>query len=121
MIQSASGNTATFTTTGVPPGTYQNWSLTVNSGQPKSTSGVSDLLGGDLLITLGLWDNFVGTDFMQASTLMHELGHNLALRHGGGPLEPNCKPNYQSIMSYLYQVHGLLDATGAAHINYRKS
>src|SRR6185436_1051899 len=34
---------------------------------PSSTSGVSDLPGGDSMVTLGLWDNFVGTDFMQAS------------------------------------------------------
>jgi len=101
-----------------PNGTYWNWGLGVSNGRPKSTSGVSDLLGGDILITLGLWDNFTGTDFMQASTLMHELGHNLALRHGGAPLEPNCKPNYQSIMSYLYQVRGLLDTSGQPHVNY---
>ena len=30
---------------------------------------------------------------------MHELGHNLGLRHGGGD-DTRCKPNYLSIMSY---------------------
>lgn len=79
---------------------------------PKSTSGVSDAAtgGGDFMVTLGRWggDNFNGTDFMQAATLMHELGHNLALRHGGAPQEPNCKPNYQSVMNYLHQVSGLM-------------
>ena len=30
---------------------------------------------------------------------MHELGHNLALRHGG-PDGFNCKPNYLSVMNY---------------------
>jgi uncharacterized repeat protein (TIGR01451 family) len=41
-----------------------------------------------------------------ASTLMHELGHNLSLGHGGGSdsspgqIDHNCKPNYVSIMSY---------------------
>jgi hypothetical protein len=108
----------TITTSGATPGTYQNWGMGVSNGRPKSTSGVSDLLGGDLLITLGLWDNSTGTDFMQASTFMHELGHNLALRHGGAPSEPNCKPNYQSIMSYLYQIRGLLDPAGNPHVNY---
>ena len=43
---------------------------------PRSSSGISDLPGGDGMVTLGLWDNFVGTDFVQASTTMHELGHN---------------------------------------------
>ena len=50
---------------------------------------------------------------MQAATLMHELGHTAALRHGGLPNDPNCKPNYQSVMSYLYQVRGLLDLSKA--------
>ena len=33
---------------------------------------------------------------------MHELGHNLSLEHGGGDAT-NCKPNYLSIMNYLFQ------------------
>jgi len=39
--------------------------------------------------------------FEQANTLMHELGHNLNLQHGGDE-EQNCEPNYQSTMNYLY-------------------
>jgi hypothetical protein len=44
---------------------------------------------------------------------MHELGHTLGLTHGGTyytdgshvpTLEPNCKPNYQSVMNYLFTV-----------------
>src|SRR5207244_787553 len=30
---------------------------------PRSASGISDLPGGGSMVTLGLWDNFVGTDF----------------------------------------------------------
>ena len=52
---------------------------------PKSVSGVSDLPGGDGMVTLGLWENFVGTDFFLATTTMHELGHQLDLWHGGAP------------------------------------
>ena len=37
---------------------------------------------------------------------MHELGHNLGLRHGGNE-NTNYKPNYNSIMSYQYQVAGV--------------
>jgi len=55
---------------------------------------------------------------MQASTLMHELGHNLGRRHGGDPTEPNCKPNYQSVMNYLFQVRGLITATGETQIGF---
>jgi len=92
---------------------------------PKNTSGIADLVGGDFVVTLGFWDHYAprpdgstrwqpGTDFFQASTFMHELGHNLALRHGAVPFEPNCKPNYQSVMNYLFQVGGLRTANAAA-------
>ena len=37
---------------------------------------------------------------------MHELGHNLNLRHGGNT-NCNYKPNYNSVMNYLYQFPGV--------------
>jgi len=43
-----------------------------------------------------------GTTDQQAGTFMHELGHTLGLRHGGGD-NFNCKPNYLSVMSYSRQ------------------
>jgi hypothetical protein len=88
------------------------------------------------MVTLGLWDEFVGRPFVRASTTFHELGHNLNLWHGGketrfgdnAPLapalptstyiEPNCKPNYQSSMSYMFQVHGLFDGNDIARLDY---
>ncbi len=105
---------------------------------PRSSAGVADVPGGDFIISLGFWDGFVGTDFVQASTTMHELGHNLERWHGGDPpqfssvapgvssapedrvilFEPNCKPNYLSVMSYLFQVRGLLDDAGDPHLSY---
>ena len=96
---------------------------------PTSASGIADLPGNTAMITLGLWDNFVGTTFMQASTTLHELGHNLNLWHSGAAaiwgnkttptvVEPNCKPNYLSSMSYLYQAHGLIDTAGDVHLDY---
>lgn len=49
-----------------------------------------------------------------AGTFMHELGHSLGLWHGGlfGPksLEQSafdCKTNYESVMSYYYQLSGI--------------
>ncbi|MBC2712320.1 MAG: hypothetical protein HGJ94_15445 [Desulfosarcina sp.] len=48
----------------------------------------------------------VGSDRQQSGTLMHELGHNLNLRHGG-EVDTNYKPNYLSIMSYRYQFRGI--------------
>ncbi len=45
----------------------------------------------------------------QAALLMHELGHNLGLRHGGdGPEgDENLKPNYLSVMNYAFVPRGL--------------
>jgi hypothetical protein len=113
-----SSNTLTFSTAAAS-GTYRNWGLAVSDGSPRSNSGVSDVGGGDLMVTLGRWDDFTATPFIQASTLFHEIGHNLDLGHGGDISDPtNCKPNYQSSMSYLFQVRGLMDASGVPHINY---
>ncbi len=106
---------------------------------PSSVSGVADRPGGDLMVTLGLWrtDNAAGcvqsdptgvntnictdqtgTVLVQAGTIMHELGHNLGLSHGGAFRVPNCMPDYPSVMNYLYQTRGLTDAGGIEHIDY---
>ena len=70
-------------------------------------SGNSRGIGGtDLLVTLGNFTNGVGTPREQAGTLMHELGHNLGLRHGGCD-DTNLKPGYLSIMNYAYQMEGV--------------
>jgi len=126
MVQTASGNTFTIQIPTATSATYSQstdpW-FAVASGRIRSTSGVSDIGGGDSLVTLGLWGAAGQTDPVQAGTFMHELGHALGLTHGGlfydtpgsyaATLEPNCKPNYQSVMSYQFQVdllgNGVLD------------
>ena len=89
---------------------------------PNTYGGVGDFLGGDAIVSLGAFDNAaglpVGTDYFQAGTLMHELGHTLGLGHGGDDAEPNCKPNYFSVMNYLFQLRGLRDEAGQAHVNF---
>ena len=54
----------------------------------------------------GTNDQDVGTIQQQAGTLMHELGHNLNLGHGGGDWTNN-KPNYLSVMNYTFQTGGI--------------
>jgi X-X-X-Leu-X-X-Gly heptad repeat protein len=126
LLQTASGNTFTIAIPTATNATYTQatdpW-LSVASGRIRTTSGVSDIGGADSLVTLGLWNAAGQTDPVQAGTFMHELGHSLGLTHGGlyydtpgsysPTLEPNCKPNYQSVMSYQFQVdlldNGVLD------------
>ena len=91
---------------------------------PRNISGVADgggSGGGDFMVSLGAFGSHVGNENaqVQASTFMHELGHTLRLRHGavvgvnGIPTpEANCKPNYQSVMNYLYQISGLIVDSG---------
>ncbi len=53
----------------------------------------------------------------QAGTFGHELGHTLGLQHGGGD-SINCKPNYQSVMSYQNQVRLLHGFDGNTYFDY---
>ena len=59
--------------------------------------GIAELAGNDLIVSLGT--KYANDRFEQAGTLMHELGHTLNLRHGGGD-GINGKPNYLSILTY---------------------
>lgn len=65
-------------------------------------SGFSEVYGNDFIVSLGIgFDGENGNRDQQAGTFMHELGHNLGLRHGGID-DINYKPNYLSIMNYLF-------------------
>ena len=78
----------------------------------NSASGCAELFGNDFLVSMGLWTlpsppiaahpGGVGSRSEQAGTFMHELGHNLGLRHGGVD-NTNCKPHHVSVMNYAYQ------------------
>jgi subtilisin-like proprotein convertase family protein len=68
----------------------------------SDSSGQAELPGNDLIVSLYC---FSGTN-NTSNTIMHELGHNLLLRHGGNT---NCNwmPNYNSVMNYRYQFPGI--------------
>ncbi|MDP2207278.1 MAG: T9SS type A sorting domain-containing protein [Bacteroidota bacterium] len=57
----------------------------------------------DFMVTLGGWTPSGGSEDQKAGTFMHELGHTLGLRHGGGDGK-QYKPNYISIMNYTWQM-----------------
>lgn len=75
-------------------------------------AGQAELAGYNFMVTISFPHRtcFFGTlDFCQnrmAGTFMHELGHNLDLRHGGDE-EQNYKLNYLSVMNYQYQNIGI--------------
>lgn len=68
----------------------------------SNSSGQAELPGDDMIVSLGcsVFDSYV------ANTIVHELGHNLDLGHGGGD-HCNYKPNYNSVMNYRYQFPGV--------------
>lgn len=74
----------------------------------------AELFGNGMLFGLGEWSdgsNIPAASFnrkinTQASAIMHELGHNLGLHHGGNEAT-EYKPNYYSVMNPLYALLGL--------------
>lgn len=82
-----------------------------HNGTIQSASGEAEFSGNDLLVALGS-TAFVGDHPVNGQVIMHELGHNLGLRHGGDE-NKNFKPNYRSIMNYRYQGLGI-DVDGDA-------
>ena len=67
-------------------------------------------------------DNYQGLSIFsntvkEATVFMHELGHTLGLFHGGDE-DVNYKPNYLSIMNYLYSIDGLSTKYDSAKVNY---
>lgn len=55
-----------------------------------------------------------------AATFIHELGHNLGLRHGGDE-DVNLKPNYVSTMNYLYESLDVQNQSDGQSYYYKNS
>ncbi len=80
-------------------------------------SGVARTIpGSDFILSLGTFAAV--TDMQTAGTFMHELGHALGLDHGGND-GVNNKPNYLSIMNYLWQFSGI-NRGGAFVLDYSR-
>jgi hypothetical protein len=81
------------------------------------SSGYAEIYGDDLIVSLGCY--YYDTGYV-ANTIVHELGHNLNLHHGGAD-ELNNKPNYNSVMNYRYQFTGIdttCDGQGDSVLDY---
>lgn len=66
----------------------------------NGSSGLAEINGDDLIVSLYCANSTANV----RNTIVHELGHNLGLRHGGNV---NYKPNYNSVMNYRYQFPGV--------------
>ncbi len=76
----------------------------------QKSAGGAETAGNDAFVSLGYpgWGNVInghdtGSTDYKSRAFMHEYGHNFGLRHGGSGDSPNCKPNYISIMNYLFE------------------
>ena len=106
-------------------GTVFHYAISAH-GHDGTVSGVArSIPSSDLLVTLGAGCLAItGSDCTldptsQAGTLMHELGHNLGLHHGGDDDELN-KPNYLSVMNYSFQLTGLMRSNASFFLDYSR-
>ncbi len=86
--------------------------LPASSGLNCTRGGQGELGGNDFIV---LKNQFV-TSPADGGAIMHELGHNLNLRHGGGD-DDNCKPNYVSVMNY-FSSYGIYQNLGGTIYDY---
>ena len=85
----------------------------------ENSCGFADLPGGDTLVMFGSWTDMVGNRQQQTGCFLHEFGHNLNLQHGGND-QRNHKPQYQSVMNYLYTLQGLTATDGKVTFDYSR-
>ena len=83
----------------------------------STSSGIAIFGGRNLMVTVGphFWGK--ATSDIRVAVFVHELGHNLALSHGGWD-EINYKPNYLSVMNYQYTLTGVPMADGSRYFGY---
>ena len=87
----------------------------------ERASGCGETGGNDFYISFGGWEAGRPTVQEESGTIMHELGHNLGLHHGGEQGDDdafNYKPNYLSLMNYSFQLRGIPDAN---RLDYSRS
>lgn len=112
---------------------FYHYMIFATKHAPNGSSGRSrnggDFSAGasDFFVTIGSWNLPESQKVLvESSTIMHELGHNLGLGHGGVHIttdahnnktvyasHANGKPNHLSIMSYSFQTQGIPTSDGA--------
>jgi hypothetical protein len=83
---------------------YYHYAIFANryNSESNGSSGIAEINGDDFIVSMV---NYNSTNNM-ANTIVHELGHNLGLRHGGDQ-NRNYKVNYNSVMNYRHQFPGV--------------
>ncbi|MGZ4728468.1 MAG: fibronectin type III domain-containing protein [Acidimicrobiales bacterium] len=97
---------------------YFHYVLMPHRYNGSDSSGVAELPGDDTIVSLYCY----GSTTNVANTIVHEMGHNLNLHHGG-TVDTNYKPNYNSVMNYQFQFPGIdtnCDALGDGVLDYSR-
>lgn len=94
---------------------YMIWADDYDS---SCSSGYSFQIPGDtFIVTMGPRCGWSPTENMNVGTFVHEFGHALGLKHGGTD-HVNNKPNYLSVMNYLFQFNGVPRTSGGGYFGY---
>lgn len=81
---------------------YFHYAVLPHTYSSGNSSGQAELPGDDLIVSLYCSASTTNV----RNTIIHEIGHNFGLRHGGN-VNCNYKPNYNSVMNYRYQFPGI--------------
>ncbi|MFF0339297.1 hypothetical protein [Kribbella sp. NPDC004875] len=94
---------------------YMIWGDSYDGG--CSSGQAFNIPNDTFIVTVGPKCNWNATDDTNVGTFVHELGHNIGLKHGGTD-NLNYKPNYLSVMNYSFQLGGVLKADGTKYWGY---
>ncbi|MEU8222954.1 hypothetical protein [Kribbella sp. NPDC048915] len=94
---------------------YMLWADSYDGG--CSSGQAFNIPNDTFIVTVGPKCNWNATDDVNVGTFIHELGHNIGLKHGGAD-HLNYKPNYLSVMNYFFQLGGVLKADGTKYWGY---
>jgi hypothetical protein len=83
------------------------------------SSGWGNIWGDNSIVSVNCYWDDLG---IVRNTILHELGHNLGLQHGGSDF-CNKRPNYNSLMNYNHQFSGIdtdcdSDGNGIDNLGY---
>jgi CSLREA domain-containing protein len=103
-----------------------HYTIFVHESEAAGTAEIPDdsILAGtpgdDLLVAFPNFAQNSKPAIWQAGVFMHELGHNLGLRHGGSD-DIKFKPNYLSVMNYAFTETGFWYGGEEGEIDYSRT